>query len=79
MALYANRLSTKESDNVELQTAIKNLQEEVKNPKAKVANLKREFHYVGTGAANKDNGKIALGWKLEGQAYHPTWWSTTYS
>ena len=36
--MYANRLSTKETDNVALQTVTKNLQEEVKNLEAKVTN-----------------------------------------
>ena len=44
MALYANRLSTKEADNVALQTVMKNLQGEVKKLEAKVATFKRSGH-----------------------------------
>ena len=55
VALYANHFSTKEADNVALQTATKNLQGEVKNLNAEVSNLKRSGHFFGSGATNKDN------------------------
>ena len=76
--LYTNRLSTKEADNMALQTAIKNLQGEVNNLKLEVANLKNSGHYGSARAANKDNGRITPMWKLEGQSHNPTWRSTTY-
>ena len=78
VVLYTNRLSTKEADNVALQTAIKNLQVKVKNLKAEVANLKKSGHSRAAGAANKGNGRMTPRWKREGQAHHPTWWITTY-
>ena len=64
VAMYANRLSTKEADNMALKTAIKNLQGEVKNLKAEVANLKKSGHSGSGAAANKDNGRINPSWKL---------------
>ena len=78
VVLYANRLYTKEADNVALQTAIKNLQGEFNNFKAEVENLNKSGHYGSAGAVNKDNGRMNPRLKREGQAHHPTWWSTTY-
>ena len=63
VAMYANRLSTKEADNMALKTAIKNLQGEFSNLKAEVANLKNSVHSGAAGAANKDNGIITQRWK----------------
>ena len=78
VALYANRLSTKEDDNMALRTDIKNLQGEVKNLKAEVASLKNSGHSGSAGAVNKENGRMNPRQKQEGQAHHPTWWITTY-
>ena len=44
VALYSNCLSTKEAENLALQTATKKLQGEVKNLKAEVATLNRSGH-----------------------------------
>ena len=41
VALYDNRLSTKETDNMALQTATRNLQGVLKNLKAEVARLNK--------------------------------------
>ena len=76
--MYTNRLSTKEADNMVLQTAIKNLQGKVKNLKDEVANLRNSYHSSGASAANKDNFRMTPRWKREGQAHHPTCWSTIY-
>ena len=78
MALYTNRLSAKEADNVALQTAIKKLEGEVKNLNAEVASFKKSVHSVSVGSANKYNSRMAPKFKIEGQDHHPTWWSTTY-
>ena len=78
MSLYANRLSTKGADNMALQTAINNLQGELKNLKAEVAILKKSGHSGGSGATSKDNGRLVHKRKREGQYHNPTWWSTTY-
>ena len=78
VSLYFNRLSTKEADNMALQTATKNLQGEVKNLKAEAANLKKSGHSRSAGAANKVNIIMTPRWKKDGQDHHPTWWSTTY-
>ena len=78
MAIYANHLSPKEADNVALQTAIKNLQGEVKNLKTEAARLKSSVPSYGARAGHKDNGRMTPKWEIEGQAHHPTWWSTTY-
>ena len=77
MELHPNRLTSKEAYNVAIQTAIKNMQVEVKNLKAEFANLKKSGHPSGASAANKDNVRMTTRWKREGQAHHPTWWSTT--
>ena len=63
MALYTNRLSTKEADNMALQTATKKLQDEVKNLKAEVASLKKSGHSGGGAAAKKDNSRMTPRWK----------------
>ena len=63
VALYANRLSTKATNKVALQTTIKNLQGEVKKLKAEVENLKRPGHSGAAGAANKDNERMTPKWK----------------
>ena len=78
VALYTNRLSAKESDNMALQTAVSNPQGELKNLKAQVASLKKSGHSGGAGAVNKDNGIFLPKWKREVQYHHPTWWITTY-
>ena len=56
VAMYANRLSTKEADNMELQTAIRSFQGELKNLKAKIYSLKKSVHSGAAGAANKETG-----------------------
>ena len=76
--MYANRLSTKEADNMALKMLIRNLQGKVKNLKAEVSNLKKSGHSGGAGGANKENVRMTQRWKQEGQAQHPTWWITTY-
>ena len=73
VALYANRLSTKEADKVGIQMAIKNLQGEVNNLKGEVAKLNKSGHSGGAGSTKKYNGIITPNWKREGQAHHPTW------
>ena len=78
VALYANRLSTKEADNMALQNAMRNLQGELNNLKAEVASLKNSGHSGGAGAAKKENGRLVPKWEIKGQSHHPTWWSTTY-
>ena len=78
VALYANRISNKEADNIALQAYMRNLQGEIKNLKTKMYSLKKSRHSGGAGAANKDNGRIAPSRKREGPYHHPTWWSTTY-
>ena len=78
VALYTNRLSTKEVEKMALQTSMRNLQGELKNLKAEVASLKKSGHSVGASAAKKDNGRLVPKWKIEGQSHHLTWWSTTY-
>ena len=78
MALYINRLSTKEKDNMALQTAMKNLQGKTRNVKAEFASLKNSGHSGGNSAANKDNIGMLPKWKREGQSHHPTCWITTY-
>ena len=75
VALYANRLSTKEAYIMSLQTAMRNLQGKLKNLKAKMYSLKKSGHF---GDASKDNGIMFPKWKIEGQSQHPTRWSTTY-
>ena len=65
MVLYTNRLSTKEADNV-LQTAMRNLQREIRNLKAEVVSLNKSDHSDGAGAANKDNSRFLPNWKREG-------------
>ena len=47
VALYANRLSTKEADNIVMQISMKNLQGVINNLKAKVACVKKSVHYGG--------------------------------
>ena len=78
VALYANCLYTKDTDNTALQTEIKNLRGEVKNIKAEVATLKISSHSSGAGATKKKRGITQPKFKIEGQAHHPTWWSTPY-
>ena len=78
VALYANRISNKEADNIALQAYMRNLQGEIKNLKTKMYSLKKSRHSGGAGAANKDNGRIAPSRKREGPYHHPTWWSTMY-
>ena len=78
VALYVNRLSNKEAENMALHIAMKNLQGEVNNLKAEFAILKNSCHSVSAGAANKENGIMTPRWKREGQSRHSAWWSTTY-
>ena len=54
VALYINRLSTKEADNMALQTAMKNLQGEVKNLNTEFSRLKSSGHSDSAGATNMD-------------------------
>ena len=54
VVLYSNRLSTKEADNVDLQTVMNNLQGYVNKLKSKFANLNRAGHSGGSGASNKE-------------------------
>ena len=61
-----------------LKIDMNNIQGELKNLKAKVSNLNREGHIDSFSPATKDRGIPELMWKREGQALHPTWWSTTY-
>ena len=70
---YANRLSTKEADNVLLQKAMKNLQGEVKKLKAEVTTLKGSGHNDGTSATKHNRGRPEPKWKRELQDHHPTW------
>ena len=49
------------------QTAMRNLQWELKNLKAKVASLKKSVHSGAAGAANKDNGRLVPKCKREGK------------
>ena len=58
--------------------AMRNLQGELKNLKAKMYNLKKSGHSSAARAAYKDNGIMVPRWKKEGHSHHPTWWSTTY-
>ena len=76
--MYANRLSTKEADNVALKTAIKNLQGEVKNLKAEVATFKRSGHPGGIITTKYKRALPDPKWKREGKHHHPNWWSTPY-
>ena len=76
VTLYTNRLSTKDVDNVVLQTLMKNLQGEVNKLKAKVVTLKRAGHSDTTGAANKDRGRPEPKWKREVKTHYPTWCNT---
>ena len=78
LELCANRLSTKEAYTMALQTSMKNLQGGIKNLKEEDFRLKKSGHYGSAGAVNKDNGRMNPRLKQEGQAHHPTWWSTTY-
>ena len=77
VALYANRLSIKETDSMALQTAMRNLQGELKNLKSEMYNLKKSSHSDGTVAANKENVRMVPNCKREGQYHHPTWCNTT--
>ena len=61
-----------------LQTAMKNLQGENKNPKAEVSSLNKSGRSSGASNDNKDNRIMVPKWKIEGQYHHPTWWNTTY-
>ena len=72
VVMYANRLSTNETDNMALQTYMSNLQGELKNLKMEVVSLKKSGHSSGAGAANKDNSILVPKWKREGQSHHPT-------
>ena len=72
VALYANRLSAKEADNMALQTSMNNLQGEIKNLNAEVTSLNMSGQSVGTGAANKDNGIMVPKWEIERQYHHST-------
>ena len=72
MSLYSNRISTKEAENMSLQTSMSNLQEELKNLKAEIYNIKKPVHSGAAGAANKDNRRMVPNWKREGQYHHPT-------
>ena len=78
VAMYTNNLSTKEADNMALQTTIRNLQGELKNLKAKMYSPKKSGQFSSNGAANKDNGRVVPQWKREVHFHHPNWWSTTY-
>ena len=78
VAMYLNRISTKEADNMALQTVMKNLQGEGNNLKVEVVSLNNSGQSRGVVAANKENGIMLPMWKREGQAHHPTWWSTIY-
>ena len=78
VTLYSNHLSTKDEDNVALQTAMKNLQGEIKNLKAKVSTLKRSGQSGGASATKHKRLIPDPKWKREVQAHHPTWWSTPY-
>ena len=53
VALYTNRLCTKEADNEALHTSVRNLQVEVKNIKADVDTLKSSSHCGGGGDTKK--------------------------
>ena len=57
VVLYTNRLSTKEADTMALQTDMENLLGEVKNLKAKVATLKRSYHYGRTSTNKHRRGR----------------------
>ena len=65
VVLYANRLSTKEADNIVMQMSMKNLQGGINNLKAKVACVKKSGHYGGAGTAYKDNIRMVPRWKKE--------------
>ena len=58
LAMYTNHLSTKEANSMALQTAIQNLQREVKKLKAGLSSLERSVHSGCDGADNKDNGRM---------------------
>ena len=58
VSLYANRLSTKEVDTMALQTAMRNIQGELKNLKSEVASLKKSDYYSSFGSANNENVRL---------------------
>ena len=64
--LYANCLSTKEADNVALQTAMKNLKGRIKNLKSKVSTLKRLGHSGGASNNKHNRGRSDPNWKRDG-------------
>ena len=64
VALYSNRLSNNEVDNMALQTAIRKLQGETNNLKAEVAILKKSGHSGGAGTANKDKSRLVPKWEI---------------
>ena len=70
--LYANLLSTKEADNVEMQIAMKKIHGEVKNLKTKVTTLKRSGHSGDAIFTENNRGRPEPKWKREGQYHHPT-------
>ena len=63
VALYSNRLSTKEVDNMTLHTAVRNLQGKLKKLKAEIQNFKKSGHSGAAGAAYKNNGRMVPNWK----------------
>ena len=78
VVVYSNHLSTKEADNVALQTAMKNLQGEVKKLKAGVSTLKSSGHSSGASATKHNSRRPEPKWNREVQAQHSTSWSTPY-
>ena len=63
VVMYANRLSTKEAENTAFQTAVRNLNRDLKTLKAEIQNFKKLGHSVGAGAAYKNNGRTVPIWK----------------
>ena len=77
-ALYTNPLSTKEADNVALQTAMKKLKMEVKTSAPKLPPSIGQATSRGASTTKHKRGRPYPKWKREGQSTHPTWWSTSY-
>ena len=64
VAMYTNNLSTKEADNMALQTSMSNLQSELKTLKVEVDKLNKSGQYAVSAAASyKDNGRMLPRWK----------------
>ena len=73
VALYDNRLPTKESDNDALHKAERNLQDHFKNIKDDIITLKKESHSGGSDAIFKYKVRSDPKWKFEVQPHHNTW------